>query len=193
MRRLSLAFLAVTLIPLPIMATTTYTYTGNYFGTAIVSPTPPYTTSDSISGSFTVTTALADSTYYGSATQLEADGLSFSFTDGVYSYSGDSSIISGLFSVKTDSSGNFSSWNIQIENSSGGYFSSVGVGAPGSGYGDTVYNSSSIYDALALGSGTWSSSSSDGPSPVPEPSSLVLLWTGAVSVAGMARRRFRRQ
>ena len=196
MRILSVALLlAVTLIPPPIMASTTYYYTGNdfYFVYSL-----PYTTSDSVSGSFTVTTALADSTTYYAA-QLEANGLSYSFSDGVSSYSGNSNIYYNAydathgyneFFVTTGPSGGISYWSIWVFNSTAG---TMIVSDPGGVvYGDDVAAYPGRSDITAAYTGSWSIGASP-ESAVPEPSSLVLLVTGAVSLAGMVRRRFRRQ
>jgi hypothetical protein len=185
MRIRSVALLAFILMPLPIMASTTYTYTGNDLGFGGGPPTLPYTTSDFLSGWFTVNTALADSTKY-TATQLEADGLSFSFSDGVTTYSGDTNILFGTeFTVWTDLSGDVSNWIIEINNpSTEGRIET-------SPSGDIIWYDY-LLDAYAAGPGTWSSNSTP-TTPIPEPSSIVLLMTGTVSLAGMARRRFRRQ
>jgi len=105
-----------------IAATVTLTYTGNDFGPGGEALTP-YTTSDSVSGSLTLSSPLDDN--------LDAANVSpssFSFTDGVNSIN-DATTVDGTcsqfgrscpqFVFSTDSAGNISGWYVLIQDSDG--------------------------------------------------------------------------
>jgi hypothetical protein len=180
-----LALLPALLLPLPLMANTTYTYTGNSFNTV----SGPYTTSDSVSGYFTVATPLADNiTSFSPFTPL-----TFSFTDGVQTYTNASTLSSSSFLVKTDASGDIINWAIAINGSPLNFI--LTEDAPGS-YGviDTgIAENDSVDGQISNDPGTWVESGVPvTPSPVPEPGTLALAGTGALGMMGALRRRLRR-
>jgi hypothetical protein len=185
MRISLLALVAALLLPAPLMADTyTYTYIGNDF----ISATGSFTTSDAISGSFTVASPLAGNLPFQAITPSV---LSFSFSDDVTSIDNTQPQWSTpLFEVETDGSGSITRWFIVLENSSGGAFLSEIVtgnfpaspedfGADGSTFANQASN--------VLTPGTWTQSTSA--SPAPEPGTLLLLATGLIALAGSLRRR----
>src|SRR5262245_37898499 len=94
------------------VADTIYSYTGNDF---TVAP-PPYTTSDFISGFFTVTSALAPSTTFPTITPT-----AFSFSDGQQTLSSSLATASiTIMNVTTDATGNISQWQLGVLNSISG-------------------------------------------------------------------------
>lgn len=98
---------AACILALPMMASSvTYTYTGNDFQSA----SAPYTTSDFVSGYFTLPTALGDNLTDDSITPA-----SYSFSDGVQTISSSSPPTDVTFDVSTDASGNINGWFINLE------------------------------------------------------------------------------
>jgi hypothetical protein len=183
----------LTLLSVPALADTTYTYTGNdFFSDGILGP---YTTSDSVTGSFTVASPLPDNDPFP-----DVKFLSFSFTDGVQTITNSNAYFPEI-RIATDSSGNITSWlihlisidnindfiqteafvdqfhNINVDDEGEDPIPST-LDPPGSGY-----NSGDP--------GTWTSNiATQPPSLIPEPSTLTMLGTGMLGLAGLARRRF---
>jgi hypothetical protein len=107
MRIPNLAFASLLiLLPLPMMADT-YTYTGLDFTFVRLNP-GAYTTSDSITGAFTMTGSL------GTNQALEdAPFLTFSISDGVETFTNRNPIDDG-FKVATDANGTIDQWVISL-------------------------------------------------------------------------------
>ena len=113
---LSCAALALLLLPpSAAMAATTYFYTGNDY-TLIIDNTPPagttYTTSMSVTGSFTVASALAPNM---ALTDISSDVISYSFNDGVNTLTESNSSLVGALNVATDAGGDIIEWQITTE------------------------------------------------------------------------------
>jgi hypothetical protein len=109
---------------LPMMADTTYTYTGNLFTTAAT----PFTASDSISGYFTTSSPIAANTGNFSSGPFGPavtgvpilDVTSFSFTDGVDTITDTSpGVATPILNFATDGSGNILAWQVDISLFSG--------------------------------------------------------------------------
>jgi hypothetical protein len=96
-------------------ATTVYTYTGNDY-TSIVDnllPSGTYTTSMSVSVTFTLANPLAANLPV--LTDITVDVLSFSFFDGRNTLT-NATAVDDLFSVGTDMAGNIVLWNVAADN-----------------------------------------------------------------------------
>ena len=173
MRISVLAVLAAFILPLPIMAdTTTYTYTGSDF-TAV---SGPYTTSDSVTGEFTLSAPLADNLN----TLTAITPTSYSFSDGIQTLT--TGIVADFY-IETDAIGDITGWSIQIDGDSDNQIETVHTSAV-PGYEDGISSSSAYGDDE--GHGTWTSATAV----TPEPASLFLVATGLAGAASLSRRRF---
>jgi hypothetical protein len=183
MRILCLAILASLFLPAPLMADTVYTYTGNDF-TYIIAGTA-FTTSDFVSGSFTVASPLAGNQPIQA---LTSSVLSFSFTDGLSTIDNPQTLWSvPIFDVATDASGNITGWDIDLMSSNNGDFQSEILTRNLGGVGDlgrTAYNADLADNLYAPG--TWTQSTPAGAAP--EPGSLLLLATGLIGLAAFLHR-----
>jgi hypothetical protein len=147
---------------------TTYTYTGNDFTIA----TAPFTTSDSVTGSFTAATL--DANLVNASNNL--DVYSWNFTDGPDIFTGSYSVIGN---VSTDASGAIEEWYVLL-----GKISRPFCVIEGSSAGDQCESGSGLGEVLHE-SGSWTMVTYQ----TPEPSALALFGTGILGLAGMARRR----
>jgi hypothetical protein len=175
-------FLFLTCLTPSAKADTTYTYTGNQFnqfaGTAACPP------ECSLSGFFTVAAPLISNLNSASFVPL-----TFSFTDGITTFTETTALSFDFVGVGTDSAGNINSWNIDFNATSCSvgncFFSSTN---PPGCIGCSVLDGSfspTQFATIQNSPGTWTMSTS----PVPEPGTLVLFGSGLISIVGFARRR----
>lgn len=172
MRIRVLVLLGAISLPLPLLADTTYTYAGNDFTIADT----PYTTSDFISGYFTLSSPLGDN--LGEAVISPA---LFSFTDSVDTITDLTPSVYSEFQVSTDSSGDITSWYIVLNDNADDQIN-TGKGSIVSDY--DYYGEN--FAANTDDAGTWTDNA---PSPTPEPSTLLLLATGLLGLAGAVRHK----
>jgi len=164
--------LAACVLALPLAASSvTYTYTGNDFETA----TGPYTTSDFVSGYFTLAAALGDSMAFGSITPA-----SYSFSDQVQTFDSASPPPDVTFEVATNASGQIDEWDISLQNG-------VDVVSTVSFSSDFGEMSSGLGEVIGSPGG-WQMSSGV-TSPTPEPGNVALIALGLVGIAIIARKR----
>jgi len=169
--------LAACILTLPLMASSvTYTYTGNDFGAVFGS----YSTSDFITGYFTVASPLPDSETFPDA----ITPLTYSFTDGLQTFSSSAPPSGVTFEFGTDATGAITSWDVNLsqgENTISTVSSSSDVGE--------MLGSSSFGENIG-DPGTWvqSGGGTGGGSTVPEPGNLGLLVIGLVAI-GLVRRK----
>ena len=186
---------ALLVLPLPLMADTIYTYTGNPFNT--FSPGSPYTTSDFVSGSFTVASPLAAN----EATVVTP--ISYTFSDGLQSANNSNSSPTSFF-VATNASGDIQAWDLTLEissNISGNSFIETfedGLSLsfedlaipPPTSLGESLQSNQSAFNTFDPG--TWTVSTTTAAAATPEPASLLLTATGLLGAAATIRRRIRR-
>jgi len=154
-------------------ADTLYSYTGNDFTYA----ESPYTTSDSITGSFTTSVPLADDLSLVTITPI-----SYSFTDGVQTITDlTNTNPDPFFDISTDSSGNIIQWEIDPGTATGNFIQFDYV----LGYTTDNYVRYGFNEAYNNEEGNWSSS-------VPEPSGGVLMGIGLLGLGFIVRRRANR-
>lgn len=148
-----------------------YTYTGNDFTTAV----SPYTTSDRITGSVTLTAALgADSSIATPTARL----VSYSFSDGVQTVTNTTPGVDlATLYLATNADAAISNWNIAILVPNGGADQTCSMGVNCGVFGTTFDTADSGHAYNQDDPGIWTISS------VPEPSSLVLLGTGLLGLA----------
>jgi hypothetical protein len=106
----TLAGLAAFVLTLPAMATSVYTYTGNDFDAFSNAP-GPYTTSDFVTGSFTVSAPLAANLQFS---DNNVAPIAYHFTDGVQTFTNNSGLTDVFFDFATDSKGNIIDWFVSL-------------------------------------------------------------------------------
>ena len=161
-------------------ASVVYTFTGIDF----IAPSGPFTTSDFISGSFTVPTALGDN-----LSNVLITPASFTFADGVDTVT-DLTAHDALFFLTTNGVGQITDWSIDINEIAGPLIQTLG---PVSGLSDCC--SDIVMDATHTNAdgnppgynGSWTSADS-----VPEPAPFVLMATGLLALALVGRQRIAR-
>jgi hypothetical protein len=160
--------------PMMKASTITYTYTGNDFTFAI----SPYTTSNSVTGSFTTSVPLADDLSLATITPI-----SYSFTDGVQTITNlTPQLLTTFTDISTDANGNITQWKIALDISDTEYIQTIfaplaeqGTNDLGAinGVNDEAYNQNDP--------GSWTTS--------PEPSGGFLMSTALLALALLARKR----
>lgn len=172
-------------------ADTVYTYTGLDF----ISANGPFTTADSVKGSFTLANPLV-----GNLSNVNVVPLSFSFNDGVETFSSGTSV--GYFpGISTNANGVITQWIITIVAADKidelQVFNEYIAGEGLYDYDKAVIENTTdnpygigpnVYGATSDGPGTFTSSASS--AVTPEPSSIALLGTGLLGIVGVVRKRF---
>jgi hypothetical protein len=172
----------------------TETYTGNDLGPdPPYQFNPPYTTSDAVTGYFTINGALGDD--LPNMTNITGLVTSFSFSDGVQTFTQNSPLMFEEFEVATNNLGAIDAWEVLLGTgyqniilSCSGDLSRSDACSPGNGWGvgnsaDETFYSGSV--GLNEGMpGKWSA---------PEPSGLVLLGCGILALAGALGRKIQLQ
>jgi hypothetical protein len=160
--------------------TFTYTYTGHDF----TEVSAPYTTSDFVTGSFTLAAPLPSNLDFSNG--LHFQPLSFSFTDGVQTIDNFNATNEAFTMLGTDSSGAINSWNIVMFIFTGSSSNNEIVTSSferGLDVGNNLVGSGRI----DRDPGTWVETVNS--SAVPEPSTVALLGAGILGLAGVARRK----
>jgi hypothetical protein len=179
-------------------ADVTYDYTGNDFTTFNNDGGPLYTTSDRVTGSVTLSQALAPNTQYISG----VDGfsvLSFSFSDGVQTITNldftspepAGSLFEDDFFFGTDASGNIYTWNVTLRipvNNNADYDFIGTTHGQGDG-GGVIEPNFAFSNGEVASTGSWSIQSTAPSTVTPEPGGLFLLGTGALGLVLSLRRR----
>ena len=176
----------------PLRADTTYTYTGNDFTTITGAG---LTTSDSVTGSFTLASALGDNL---NGNNIAASTLSFSFTDGPDTITNstpgvDTCNCSPVIDIWTDGSGNIVNWDVAVTVGELGsetiltqdYFAGIFTGTLIRDLGNLDNTGDNTAENLG-DAGTWTTGST---SATPEPGSLWLLGAGLAALTGAIRRK----
>jgi hypothetical protein len=169
-------------------ADATYTYTGNDLGPDAGYAFAPFTTSDSVTGSFTVNTPLGVSQGFTDITSLVT---SFSFSDGYQTITQTSPLTTEAFAVATNSAGVIDAWEVVLFTSGGGMLSCNGdlTGSdgcsPGNGWGlggaaDETFGGGAV-GLIEGDAGTWAAT--------PEPSFAIFLGAGLLGLIGFRSRR----
>ncbi len=186
---------AALILPLSIKAQSyTYTYTGSTFTYSTVNASiqnppgtvaSPYSTSDSVTGSFTINGPIDNLTNV-----VFFDAGAFSFTDGVQTLS--NSTGDEFFAlISTDATGNITSYNLEASsttNLNDFIVANSGAVSPSSG-GKIDFGGTGTDIVFA---GTNNSGTISAPAATPEPGSLALLGSGMAGLAFRLRRRMRR-
>lgn len=170
--------LALFVLALPAMADpVTYTYTGNDFVAVVGS----YTTSDFVSGYFTLAAPLPDNLAFSNN---NVSPTAYSFSDGVQTFSSVSPPTNVTFDIATDASGNIIQWDINL-----------GTGPPMDNSVSTDSTSSDVGEQISAGNfgenigdpGTWTAMTAT--ASAPEPEGLGLFTIGGIALC-LVRRRF---
>ena len=157
-----------------------YTYTGNDFQYA--SPGSPYSLSDSLTGSVTLSAALGDDVGL-----VQVNPTSFSFSDGVQTISSCASPSFCSFFFVTGPTGSIVQWDVTLLGSNYGIVSqNLAPPFSGSAFAQDQDYVSSGYGNVAFDPGTWT-----GPTATPVPSALPLFASGlgALGLFGWRRKR----
>lgn len=188
----SLALLAAVLSPLSALADTTYSYTGQPF----TDVSGAYTTSNAITGQFTLAAPLAPSI----ATDTAITPLTFSFTDGLQTVTNTSTLTPDtFFTIQTNATGNISLWDIYITFTTPDGEAHLetldDVIGPFLAVADEATHDHSSESSLIIDAGTntglpgtWTKATTP-TAATPEPASLTLLATGLAATGTMLTRR----